>query len=324
MRVVHFHSASPELPEDLVAAMREFPQVPLVAAANSTELAAALPGAEILIVNNRGYDAGNAKIIRDNGSALRWIQFCTSGIDNGVKHGMPSGVAVTNVAGLRAFSVAEQALALMLALVRQLRATEAARVNTDWCRDAVTPSVDNLAGKHLVIIGMGAIGHEIARKAKAFDMHVTGVSRTAGPVPNVDRVRPRSELVAACAEADMAVMAAGQEEGGAALMTREAIAAMKPTAYVVNVARGTLIDEDALIEALQSNAIAGAGLDVTFKEPTPTDHPFWDMPNVVISPHIGGAGSAGVGGGLGAIFADNLRRWQRGEPLTKVVIARTL
>ena len=98
---------------------------------------------------------------------------------------------------------------------------------------------------------------------------------------------------------------------------------MKPTAYVVNVARGTLIDEEALIEALQSKKIAGAGLDVTFKEPTPKDHPFWDMPHVVMSPHIGGAGSAGVGGGLGQIFADNLRRWQSGQPLTKVVIART-
>ncbi len=117
------------------------------------------------------------------------------------------------MAGLRAFSVAEQALALMLALVRQVRATELARARNDWCRDAITPSVDNLAGKHLVIIGMGAIGQEIARKAKAFDMHVTGVSRAAGPIPNVDRIRPRSELVAACAEADMVVMAAGQEEG---------------------------------------------------------------------------------------------------------------
>ena len=121
----------------------------------------------------------------------------------------------------------------------------------------------------------------------------------------------------------MVAMAAGQEEGAGALLTREAIMAMKPTGYVINVARGTLIDEEALIEALQAKSIAGAGLDVTFKEPTPKDHPFWDMPHVVMSPHIGGAGSAGVGGGLGAIFADNLTRWLKGEPLTKVVIART-
>ena len=323
MRVVHFHSAEPEVPEDLVAAMREFPQVSLVAVSNPGELAAALPGAEILIVNNRGYDAGNAKIIRDNGSTLRWIQFCTSGIDNGVTNGFPPGVVVTNMAGLRAFSVAEQAFALMLALVRQVRATELARTSTDWCRDAITPSVDNLAGKHLVIVGMGAVGQEVARKAKAFDMQVTGVTRATGTMRNVDRLRPRGEMIAACGEADMVLIAAGHDKSTDKFFGHDVLAAMKPTAYVVNVARGQLVDEPALIEALQSKKIAGAGLDVTFVEPTPTDHPFWNMPNVVMTPHIGGAGSAGVGGGLGSIFADNLQLWLKGEPLNKVVIART-
>jgi phosphoglycerate dehydrogenase-like enzyme len=98
---------------------------------------------------------------------------------------------------------------------------------------------------------------------------------------------------------------------------------MKPTAYVVNVARGQLVDEPALIDALKANKIAGAGLDVTFKEPTPKDHPFWEMPNVVLSPHVGGAGSAGTGGGLGVIFADNLRLWLKGEPLNQFVVAKT-
>ena len=121
----------------------------------------------------------------------------------------------------------------------------------------------------------------------------------------------------------MVLIAAGHDESTDRFFGRDALAAMKPSAYVVNVARGQLVDEPALIEALQSKRIAGAGLDVTFDEPTPKDHPFWDMPNVVFSPHIGGAGSAGVGGGLGSIFADNLTLWLKGEPLNKVVIART-
>ena len=303
--------------------MNEFPQVSLVGVANPGELAAELPDAEILIVNNRGYDAATAKIIRDNGTALRWVQFSTSGMDNGLKHGFPSGVIVTNMSGMRAFSVAEQAFALMLALVRQVRGIEAARAHNDWCRDAITPSMDNLAGKHLVIVGMGAVGQDVARKAKAFDMRVTGVTRAAGALPNVDRLRPRSEMTAACAEADMVLIAAGHDRETDRFFGREALAAMKPTATVINVARGQLIDEPALIEALQSKKIAGAGLDVTFTEPTPKDHPFWDMSNVVLSPHVGGAGSAGLGVGVGVIFADNLRRWLKGEPLTKVVIART-
>lgn len=323
MRIVHFNQADPKVPDDLVDALRAFPQVTLVATGDPGELPAAMDSSEILIVNNRSYNPANAKIIRDNAASLRWIQFSTSGIDNGTKNGFPPGVVVTNVAGLRAFSVAEQALALMLALVRQVRAIEKARDHRDWCRDAITPAMDNLAGKHLLIIGMGAVGQDVARKAKAFDMRVTGVTRATGAVPHVDRVRPRSELVAACAEADMVLIAAGHDPTTDRFFGREALAAMKPTAYVINVARGQLIDEPALIEALQTKKIAGAGLDVTFTEPTPDEHPFWNMPHVVLSPHIGGAGSAGTGGGLGAIFADNLQLWLRGEALTKVVISRT-
>ena len=323
MRVVHFNETTPELPDDLIEALRAFPQVALEAVGDPGALPAALRDAEIMIVNNRSYTPANAKIIRDNAAALRWIQFSTSGTDNGAKHGFPPGIVVTNVAGLRAFSVAEQAFALMLALVRQVRATEKARDRTDWCRDAITPSVDNLAGKHLVILGMGAVGQDAARKAKAFDMQVTGVTRATGTMRNVDRLRPRSEMVAACAEADMVLIAAGHDEQTDKFFGREALAAMKPTAYVINVARGQLVDEPALIEALKASKIAGAGLDVTFTEPTPKDHVFWDMPNVMMSPHIGGAGSAGTGGGLGAIFADNLALWLKGEPLNKIVIAKT-
>lgn len=323
MRVVHFNQTDPNVPNDLVDALRAFPQVTLVATGNPDELSAALSGSEVLIVNNRSYSPDNAKIIRENAASLRWIQFSTSGIDNGAKHGFPSGVVVTNVAGLRAFSVAEQALTLMLALVRQVRAIEKARDHNDWCRDAVTPAMDNLAGKKLVILGMGAVGQDVARKAKAFDMHITGVTRSSDEMRCVDRLRPRSELVAACAEADMVLIAAGHDTTTDKIFGAEALAAMKPTAYVVNVARGQLVDETALIEALREKKIAGAGLDVTFDEPTPKDHPFWGMPDVVLSPHVGGAGSAGTGGGLGAIFADNLELWLKGEALNKVVITRT-
>ena len=323
MRIVHFNQTDPKVPDDLVGALHAFPQVTLLATGNPDELPTALAGSEILIVNNRSYDPGNAKIIRDNAASLRWIQFSTSGTDNGAKNGFPSGVVVTNVAGLRAFSVAEQALVLMLALVRQVHAIEKARDRTDWCRDAITPAMDNLAGKHLVIIGMGAVGQDVARKAKAFDMRVTGVTRAKGEMRHVDRLRPRSDLAAACAEADMVLIAATHDPTTDKFFGREALAGMKPTAYVINVARGQLVDEPALIEALQAKKIAGAGLDVTFDEPTPKDHPFWKMPNVVLSPHVGGAGSAGTGGGLGAIFADNLNLWLKGEPLTKVVISNT-
>jgi phosphoglycerate dehydrogenase-like enzyme len=308
---------------DLDQALAAFPGIILVRAPDEVALRAALPSAEVLIASNRTYTPDNAAIIREHGQALRWIQFSTSGIDNAVASGLPAGVTVTNAAGLRAFAVAEHAFVLMLGLLRHIGATERGRKDEVWVRDAITPAMDNLSGKHLVLIGLGAIGQEIARKAKAFDMQVTGISRTTESIANVDRIRPRSELPLAAAEADIVLLAAVYDATTEKILSREVIAAMKPAAYVVNIARGGLVDEPALIEALQAGKLAGAGLDVTVTEPLPTGHPFWKMPNVLLTPHVGGAGSKGIGGGFSKIFLDNLRRWLDGKPLTKVVIERT-
>lgn len=174
-----------------------------------------------------------------------------------------------------------------------------------------------------MLIGLGAIGQEIARKAKAFDMQVTGISRSVKPMPNVDRIRSRAELVAACAEADIVLMAALYEADADRLLSRTAIEAMKPAAYVINVARGALIDEDALIDALQAGRIAGAGLDVTVEEPLPPGHRLWSMSNVLFTPHIAGAGSNGTGEGIPSVVTGNLRRWIAGEPLLKIVTDKT-
>jgi D-2-hydroxyacid dehydrogenase (NADP+) len=308
---------------ELDKALASFSGVTFVRTADPDTLRSALPDAEVLIASNRTYTPENATIVREHGRALRWIQFNTSGIDNAVANGLPPGVIVTNAAGLRAFAVAEHAFALMLGLVRQIGASEKGRENDAWVRDTITPAIDNLAGKHLVIVGLGAIGQDIARKAKAFDMRVTGVSRSHEPMPNVDEIRPRDELRIAAGEADILLLALTYEASTDKILNRDVLNAMKPTAYVVNIARGKLVDEPALIEALQSGKLAGAGLDVTEKEPLPVGHPFWKMENVLLTPHVGGAGSKGVGGGFTKIFIDNLRRWLAGEPLTKVVIERT-
>lgn len=304
-------------------ALAAFPGATLARARDAQSLRAALPQAEILIVSNRLYTPEHAEIIRESGKDLRWLQFSTSGIDKAADNGLPSGVTVTNAAGLRAFAVAEHALALMLGLVRQFRATEKARRDEFWSRDAVTPSMDNLSGKHLVLIGLGAIGHEIARRAKAFDMQVTGISRSKEPIAHVDRIRPRCELQAAAAEADILLLSVIYDETTDKILNRGVIAAMKPTAYLVNIARGRLVDEAALVEALQAGRIAGAGLDVTVTEPLPPGHPFWTLPNVLLTPHVGGAGSSDDGTSFMKIFLDNLRRWQRQEPLKNLVIERT-
>jgi D-2-hydroxyacid dehydrogenase (NADP+) len=308
--------------DDVAAALRAFPGIEFAHPADTAALADALAGTEVLVTGNRSYLAETAATIRKHGTALRWIQFTTSGTDNAFKHGLPSGIRVTNMAGLRAFSVAEQAFTLMLGLVRKVRATEEARRREAWVRDELIPIADNLAGKHLVVIGLGAIGQEIARKAKAFDMQVTGVSRSTQPLQHVDHIRPRDDLIAACAAADIVLMAAVYEGATDKLLSRDAIAAMKPSAYVINVARGPLVDEEALLDALAAKRIAGAGLDVTAIEPLPPGNPLWSMANVLLTPHIGGAGPDGAES-IASIVTGNLRRWIAGEPLAKVVTDRT-
>ena len=300
-----------------------FPALELRCANDAEELAAKLPGAEILITTNRVYTPDNAAIIRDCGTSLKWLAFLTSGIDKGQASGLPSGCVVTNVAGLRAFAVAEQAFALMLGLVRRIRETEAARATAFWTRDETTPRLDNLTGKHMVIVGTGAIGQDIARKAKAFDMRVTGVSRAQTPLANFDALRPRSELVDAAREADVLMVAALYDDTTHHMISREVIDALGPKAMVINIARGLLIDEAALVEALVAERIGSAGLDVMEEEPLPATSRLWTLDNVLISPHIGGAGSKGTGATHGSMFADNLKLWLAGKPLEKVVIQKT-
>lgn len=305
-------------------ALKAFPGAALIRAADKDAIAAAMPGAEILIASNRLYTAENARAIRDHAQGLKWIQFSTSGIDGAAAHGLPSGVIVTNAAGLRAFAVAEHAFALMLGMMRRLPEVHAAGREKIWRRDEISHKSDNLSGKHMVLIGLGAIGQEIARKAKAFDMTVTGISRTTDKIPNVDRIRPRSELQAAAAEADIVMVAAISNADTDQIVSRAVIGAMKPTAYVFNIARGQLIDEPALIDALQQGKIAGAGLDVAVTEPLPADHPFWTLPNVLMTPHMGGSGGQGdTHAGFIKIFTDNLRRWVDKKPLAKVVVEKT-
>lgn len=314
------HSRRP----DIVSAMEMFPDIAFERPVTPQELEAAITDAEILVTSNRAYEEEVARIICARGTSLRWIQFTTSGLDKAIAFGLPSGVVVTNAAGLRAFSVAEHAFFLMLALLRQSRAADQGQRENLWVRDAITPQMDNLAGKHLVIIGTGAIGQDIARKAKAFDMMVTGISRSTVPLPHFDRLRPRAELKAAIEAADIVLIAANYEADTHEMMNDEVIAAMKPNAHLINIARGALIDEAALVRALRDGKMAGAGLDVTMTEPLPAGHSLYTLPNVVLTPHVAGAGSQGTGAGMGKILADNLRLWLKGERLQKIVIERTL
>lgn len=297
---------------------KAFPEVKIQTADTDDELSARMPEADILITSNRVYVPGPAKIIREHSKRLKWIQFTTSGVDKAVASGLPDGVPVTNAAGFHANRVAEHGMSLLLAVARRHMEAGAARPRREWVRDEITERMLSLEKATMVLIGLGSIGQSIARKAKAFDMRVIGISRSSDPLPNIDEIRPRSRLVETMREADVVALSAVYDENTHGIVSAECIAALKPTAIIVNIARGLLIDETAMIAALQANKIYGAGLDVMATEPLPPDNPLWDMPNVVMTPHSAGAGGDKTDP-IVNIISDNLLLFKAGKPLNKLV-----
>jgi phosphoglycerate dehydrogenase-like enzyme len=170
----------------------------------------------------------------------------------------------------------------------------------------------------LAIVGLGRIGAEVASHGKKQDMRVVGMKRTPSEVPNVDRLYARDELPEMLAEADFLVIIAPQTPETVGMIGEREIAAMKPGAVLINIARGTLVDEDALIRALQEGRLRGAALDVVRTEPLPVDSPLWEMTNVILCPHSGSA-VLQENGRITELFCDNLSRYMSGQSLRNVL-----
>ena len=179
-----------------------------------------------------------------------------------------------------------------------------------------------LRGRTLLTVGLGGIGTEVARLAHGIGMRViaTRASRREGP-PFVEYVGLSSELLTLAAGADVVVNSVPLTPSTENMFDDEFFSTMKPTAYFVNIGRGKTVDTDALVRALREGRIAGAGLDVTEPEPLPADHELWGMPNVIITPHVGGDSDEHMER-LWLLFRENLRRFVNGEPLLSVVDKR--
>ena len=223
---------------------------------------------------------GLATVLQQN-PQLRWVQLPFAGVDAfaAVIDQFGDKVLFTSAKGAYAQPVAEHALALMLALLRLVH--ERARATT-W--DPISRGT-SLFGLTVVIVGAGGIALELVRLLAPFRVRVIVVRRTAAPVAGVDRTVPVADLDGALREADVVVIAAAATDKTDQLIGAKQFELMKSSAVLVNIARGRLIDTVALIEALRSNAIAGAGIDVTDPEPLPDGHPLWDEPHVLITPH---------------------------------------
>ena len=236
------------------------------------------------------------------------------------------GVVVTNSRGIQSVPIAEHVMACLLALARRLPQTLRDQQERAWRPNALTGEASPwlLAGRTIGIIGMGTLGRAIAVRAKAFGMRVVGMRRNPdrGAPLEVDEVVGPTERDRLLSEADVVVIAAPLTPETDRLLDARAIARMKAGAVVINIARGQLIDEAALAEALESGRLGGAALDVFTTEPLPPDSPFWSLPNVVVTPHNSGF-RAGHFDAVIDLFAENLTRFERGVELLNVVDLQT-
>jgi phosphoglycerate dehydrogenase-like enzyme len=216
---------------------------------------------------------------------LKWVQALGTGVDGIVDQPtLKPDVIVTNVHGIHGEPVSEAALAGMLALARDLPRAVRAQDRRAWLRWPAKL----LAGKTVGILGVGAIAERLAPKCKALGLTVIGISSAVRSLPGFDRMHAREELLRLVPELDFLVLLTPYSAATHQLIGAAVFAAMKPTSFLVNLARGGVVDEEALVEALRRRRIAGAALDVFQQEPLPPDHPLWSFENVIITTHQGG------------------------------------
>jgi phosphoglycerate dehydrogenase-like enzyme len=285
---------------------------------SADELARQLPEADVLVVSMlwKNELAGGAK-------RLKFIQSISSGTDWYDKAVLQAhGIRLASAAGVNAEAVAQHAMALMLALRRRLpeaRDNQRARYWRPMISE-IAAREDELSGKTLLVVGMGRIGSRLARLAKAFGMRVIATRRNpAAGAADADTIVGNERLHEMLKQADAVAITCPLTPETESMIDAAALAVMRPTAHLINVARGRIVDEAALIRALKEKRIAAAGLDVTVEEPLPAASPLWTMPNVLITPHVAGETQAYEDGVIDILLA-NLERLWRGEPLVNQVV----
>ncbi len=264
---------------------------------------------------------------------LRWVQLLSAGADHAMGAFTSASFSMTTASGIHATPIAEYTIASMLAYAHRFHLMVRSQLRHEWLRSGFPGTIEEIRGKTLGVIGYGSIGRETARMAKALGMRVLALKRDPGNrrdegwcpagLGDPDGVIPeqffgpeqREDILR---ESDyITVTLPGTAHTRKFIGARE-IAAMRPGAYIVNIGRGEVIDENALIDALKAGKIGGAGLDVFEKEPLPKESPIWDLENVILTPHMSGA-NRGYMDKACSLFADNLRRYAAGQPLLNLV-----
>lgn len=299
-----------ELPRGM-AAVEEFAEVRY---ARAEELAAALKGADALFLWD--FFSTAVRDVWEHAGSLKWIHVAAAGVDTLLfSELVDSGVIVTNSRGIFDRPIAEFVLASVLAFAKDIPGSLRRQQAGIW-EHRETERID---GCTALVVGTGAIGRETARLLDAVGMTVSGVGRTERDGdPDFGVVHASSNLAKIVGNADYVVLIAPLTDSTNGMVDADVLAAMKRSARIINVGRGELIQQEALVEALREGQISGAALDVFPTEPLPSESPLWDMENVLVSAHLSGD-ALGWLERLSDLFVDNADRYRRGEPLLNVV-----
>ncbi|QDU65460.1 D-2-hydroxyacid dehydrogenase [Engelhardtia mirabilis] len=252
---------------------------------------------------------------------LAWVQSYSAGVERYIElDGLTSRpeVVLTNAKGVHGPVIAEHVFAMLLAQLRGLYAYAEAQVRENWDRDAA-PETASLAGRTMLVAGMGGIGSQVAQRAHAFDMRVLATVRTERPAPDyVDVLATGDRLDELLAQTDVLVICLPLTDETRGMFDARRLNLLRPGAFVVNIARGPILDTDALLAALDSGHLAGACLDVTDPEPLPPGHELWWHEGVTITPHVAGRAELTVER-RDVLVRENMERFIAGEPLLNVV-----
>ena len=283
-----------------------FPELTIQTIGNEDALGDHLGNADIIV----SFAAMMNEDIMAAAKNLKWIHSLGTGLDNIIDSAhLANDALVTSTRGLHGAAMSEMAFMLMLTFARGFGRMMANQAQGIWERFPAKL----LENKTVGILGVGLIAEDLAPKCKAFGMKVVGISQTARAVAGIDRFNKRDELAKIAPELDFLIALVPYSKATHHIINGEILAAMKPSAYLINIARGGIVDERALIHAVENDAIAGAALDAFVEEPLPADSPLWRTKNIIITPHLGGFNDTYVEKALPQLET-NLRHFLAGEP----------
>jgi len=296
---------------------RAFPQAAVTMVDHVTKADAHIGAADVLLTFGAQIGEHADGLFR-KAARLKWIQALGTGVDNlADQPALGPEVWLTNLHGIHGAAMSEAALMSMLALSRELPRAVRNQDHGLWERWPARL----LDGKTVGMFGIGAIAADLAPKCKALGMTTVGISSAKRTVPGFDRMFGRDELLAAVRDLDHFVILTPYTPETRGIVNAAVLAAMKPSSFLINLARGGVVDEEALLAALQTKRIAGAALDVFAKEPLPGDHSFWSVKNVTITPHLGGFYDTDVDRAL-PVIEENMRRFLAGAPETMINLVK--